>query len=262
MYEQPQLPLDNFHAPQEDLDAEERAFFDAEIQRREREDDERAYAAKDMRDSYERAAAVGARRQGPHSATEKQLAFLTKLSGERDWSHLGPDEPVALTIRAALRHTWVDKVEASQAINELLKIRPKSTDAGGRKPMGTLPAGRFALQGSDGIVRFYSVRHGNKDTRWEGYTFISQLSGAPGSYVEHKMPKSERDRIAAELGRDISAAARLYATKTERCSFCESPLTDVRSRAAGWGETCAGKHGMPYPSLRAAQELLGETGTE
>lgn len=261
----------NDHQPipfgQSEEDADEARFFAAEEQRREREDDERAYAAKDLRDSYERAAAIGAPRQGQrvrtNGATEKQVAFLKKLSKERDWSSLRGTVNED-SIEAANQGWFVDKKEASQAIDALLRIRPPQRTVPTKtatSPSG-IPAGRYALIEVDGIVRFYSVRHGKAGGRWEGYTFVNGLIGNPGSYIETRLSKATRELVLSKVGADIQAAAKLFGQKTKHCTFCDSELSDIRSRAAGWGEKCASNHSLPYPSLREAQELLGETGTK
>lgn len=42
-----------------------------------------------------------------------------------------------------------------------------------------------------------------------------------------------------------------------RCGRCFGPLTDVRSRAAGYGKACAVHAGWPYPTRGEARAILG-----
>lgn len=188
--------------------------------------------------------------------SEKQRNFILSLSAERIEGWSGSFNEVK-DVEA------LSKSEASARITALLalpKIAPRASydkSVNGGPGDAPIPDGHYALADEDGQVRFYSVKAGKN--RWEGYTFIKGLIGSPGNWTEIKLGRSEREAIAAKIGADWLASARLYGEKFTRCSFCESPLSDPRSRAALYGETCAGNHGLPYPSLREALATLGES---
>lgn len=60
-------------------------------------------------------------------------------------------------------------------------------------------------------------------------------------------------RIEAKLVAFATAPAQVAAEHgrlTGRCCFCNRPLTDERSTAVGYGQTCAGHYGMPWGSER------------
>jgi hypothetical protein len=48
------------------------------------------------------------------------------------------------------------------------------------------------------------------------------------------------------FSRDPAGAASAYGKRTGRCCFCKKRLTDARSTAVGYGETCAGHYNLPW----------------
>lgn len=117
-----------------------------------------------------------------------------------------------------------------------------------------IPDSRYALvDGPDGNARFYGVNtpeHG----KWRGFTFVVHLVGRPGAYAEYPVKGEWRALTLAALAvpADAEAAARLYGRLTDTCGRCGSELSNVQSRCAGYGETCAGHLGWYYPSLAEA----------
>lgn len=126
------------------------------------------------------------------------------------------------------------------------------------KAKADIPAGRYALM-INGRLRFFKVDKPTKG-RWVGYTFIRELFGAPGSFREEAVrSSSQRDNILGLIvNAGASEAASLFGQKLGCCGRCMSPLTDVRSRAAGYGETCARHLGWTYPSQDEAYAMLNE----
>lgn len=126
-----------------------------------------------------------------------------------------------------------------------------------------LPAGRYALAGMDGVVRFYKVDHGSaRSKRWAGFVFVRGLLGSPGAWREVDLSRAERDMIKAKLADDPQAAASLFGQKYRVCGNhkCLSPLSNPQSRAAGYGPDCAANHGWWYPTLAEALVILRERG--
>lgn len=209
-------------------------------------------------DSYERAMVAGSPRQGRQRVpiSEAQRSYILSLSSQKlaDWT--ASAEQVAEV-------DALSKSEASARITALkaMPYLPKKSADAPATDLPEIPDGHYALTGEDGIVRFYSVKAGGPSRSgkdWTGYTFIKGLIGSPGSWTEIRLGKSERATVQERIGADWMAALKLYADKFERCGFCDSPLSDVRSRAARYGETCAGNHGLHYPTKAEAIEILGE----
>lgn len=128
-----------------------------------------------------------------------------------------------------------------------------------------LPAGRYALAGEDGVVRFYKVDHGSpRSKRWAGYVFLEGLLGSPGAWREIRLSAAERNMILAKLADDPQAAASLFGQKFRVCGNhkCLSPLSNPQSRAAGYGPDCAANHGWYYPTLTEALRILHERGED
>jgi hypothetical protein len=124
-----------------------------------------------------------------------------------------------------------------------------------------VPEGRYALQGDDGVVRFYQVDKPT-DGRWKGYTFLKQLFGSPGDWRKERINARQNrplyNRVMSAIAADVAGAFRLYGQKTEQCGACHSPLSTTRSRAAGYGKKCADTHGLWYPSEAEARAILNE----
>lgn len=110
------------------------------------------------------------------------------------------------------------------------------------KPMAfaaqTPPDARYALQDVD-AVRFYQVKSGKG--RWDGYTFLDLLVGAPGDFRSFPVKGAARKAVMDRLAADPKAAAKRFADEFSCCAACMSPLTDSESRARGLGPVCAEK---------------------
>lgn len=120
-----------------------------------------------------------------------------------------------------------------------------------------VPAGRYAIMIAEKL-RFFQVDKGKG--RWAGYTFMSELFGAPGDFTKDAIRNKElrADYLGRIEAAGLAESAALFGHKLGCCGRCLSPLTDVRSRAAGYGETCAGHMGWPYPSEHEARVQLRE----
>lgn len=96
-----------------------------------------------------------------------------------------------------------------------------------------VPAGRYALETEDG-VKFYRLDR-PKEGRWAGYVFLKVQASDDLYGIRNQ---AERDRIIAEIGKDILGAERLYGQELGKCSRCGRTLTDETSRAYGMGPDC------------------------
>jgi hypothetical protein len=155
---------------------------------------------------------------------------------------------------------FVSKRDASALIDFLQSgactRKPKPAAASEPKAQ-EVPEGKYALAGDDGIVRFYKVDRPAKG-RWAGYVFVNGLIGAPGSFNEVKLGRSTQRDILSALAKAPEEAARLFGRKFKICGYCSSPLSLLRSRASGYGETCAHNHGYWYASQKEAEAMLAE----
>jgi hypothetical protein len=101
-----------------------------------------------------------------------------------------------------------------------------------------VPAGRYALRGEDGVVKFYRLDRPTQG-KWAGYTFL-KVQASDDLYLIRN--RAERDRIIAEIAKDTLAAEQLYGRELGKCSRCGRTLTDETSRAYGIGPDCRSKY--------------------
>src|SRR5690606_6457189 len=106
-----------------------------------------------------------------------------------------------------------------------------------------VPDGRYALPAEDGHFVFYKVNTPTEG-QWAGRTFVVQLIGSVGSWAEQRLSGQVAASVCARIAEDPEEAARMFGIKAEACGYCGSPLSNIQSRAAGYGETCAAKHGF------------------
>jgi hypothetical protein len=107
-----------------------------------------------------------------------------------------------------------------------------------------VPAGRYAVTGKTGEVRFYSVNAPTKG-KWAGYVFISRLiAQGEMDYAEVKIPNPQhRQALLAWIARDPAQFSAAYGHAMGRCGVCSRVLSDSESLARGIGPICAGKMG-------------------
>jgi hypothetical protein len=191
--------------------------------------------------------------------TDRQRGFILRLLNEIDGSQ--PD----LNAEAMEMYDGLSKREASKAIDGLIERRDRVRASRPAQPAAKVerqdrevPEGRYALAGeaTDGEVEFYQVRYG-KSGKWEGFLFLDAFVGSPtdgrGIPVRKRQQPELYRRVLADIAADVTEAAARFGREIRHCGFCMSPLTDDRSRAAGYGETCAGNHGLPYPKASEVQ---------
>lgn len=126
--------------------------------------------------------------------------------------------------------TAASEVAREEAINP----GPGTTPA---KVEVEVPAGRYALRGQDGVVRFYKLDRPTQG-KWKGYTFLKVQASDDLHPIRNK---AEKARIIAEIGQDTLAAEQLYGRELGKCSRCGRTLTDETSRAYGIGPDCRQK---------------------
>jgi hypothetical protein len=137
----------------------------------------------------------------------------------------------------------LERDEVSGIITMLKGFQENKATDSSKADYRNVPAGRYALHIVD-TWKFYRVTDGKG--KWKGYKFIKRLIGAPGDYQESQLPREERMAIMKRLEADPRQAMVDYGKQTKHCGRCMSPLTHKRSRAAGYGEKCAGILGWPW----------------
>ena len=191
-------------------------------------------------------------------ATEKQVAYALSLIDQHNTDSLGvtTDWRIAETMMDVMDHKSVSKSEVSDLINAL-KLCPLKP-----QPGDDVPEGKYAVENNEGIIQFWEI---DKPTqgKWAGRTFINMLVGSPGSWrTLRQTPRVTRNEAMEKIKADPAGAARLFGIKTRTCGRCSSPLSNIRSRAAGYGHHCANLVGWPYPSKAEAVAILNERGED
>lgn len=164
-------------------------------------------------------------------ATDKQIAFLTKLSIERNTATA---EDIA-----KLAEQGLDKHTASLMIDSLMKTRPTHNTKPATPKLPDVPAGHYALVNSNDHKTYFFKVDRPTEGRWAGYTFVKRLSGDN----ELRVDREESRHILAAISRDPLEAATRYGHETNSCGICHRRLTDETSRTLGIGPVCLKKFG-------------------
>lgn len=188
---------------------------------------------------------VGARQAtyGQAPATVRQLEFLATLRKERV-----VDEALAGDIAFELEQpSGPSRKIVSELIDDLLKAphtRSHQTLHGPKQNvlpdhLREIPAGRYAVDGADGKLRFVKVDR-PEDGAWAGWTFVSTQAGDEFHRLQHDQANKALTRIHEAGARDASVR---YGRELGQCGVCGRTLTDENSRAAGIGPVCVMKAG-------------------
>ena len=173
-------------------------------------------------------------------ATDNQHTFVAKLVTERDTDGMNDAYRARISDILAGRGKPLTKAGASTLIDGLLTLPHRSAPCAPAEPTAvTVPAGRYALDGS-GVNEtvFYRVDR-PEEGKWAGYTFVSRLEGPS----EERVPRTQKEGILARIAEDPAAASARYGREIGACGVCGRRLTNDDSRAAGIGPVCASKMG-------------------
>jgi hypothetical protein len=167
---------------------------------------------------------------GAKPISDAQRRFLDFLLAKMDTA--GTDfvaqAAVAVTTRQA------------SAIIDALKILPAKPVAAPapRADAASVPDGKYALVGEDGILRFYQVDNVTSG-KWAGWTFVKVQAGS--DYFPIK--GNAKTAILAKIAADPKAAMARYGHELGHCGKCGRELTNPESILAGLGPICAGRLG-------------------
>lgn len=182
-------------------------------------------------------------------ATDRQKAYVRSLLAERTGN--STVEMIRLALNVVRENNALTSSFISGVIDSLLDIQVNNST--------NVPDGRYALPAEDGHFVFYKVESPTTG-KWVGYTFVSQLVGSVGDWQEVRLARWVADSVKTRILSNVEEAARMFGIKAKACSYCSSPLSNVQSRAAGYGETCAHNHGFYYPTEVEAKDILAERG--
>ena len=166
------------------------------------------------------------------TATERSINFLVDLSATRT-PHVKEE---------AIR-SWAAGVPwqaVSKKIDELKTMPKVVADSKDKSPLPDVPAGRYAVDGEDGTLKFYRVDRPTEG-RWAGYTFVKVQAS------DELHPVKGRIASAAILNKIVAVgpqeAMLRYGREIGSCGHCGRTLTNEESRERGIGPVCAGKMG-------------------
>lgn len=173
--------------------------------------------------------------------TERQRELLLKLLREKDMTGVTEDKLTAA--REAAEGRTMTKVKASELITWAI-ARPNHQQAHERSVRNDpevfdqfpdVPAGRYAVENEEGILRFYTVDRPDKG-KWAGWVFVAVWASdekhpirgnAAKKTILEKIMEAGPKQAAERFGREIGA-----------CAICGRTLTDPVSREIGIGPIC------------------------
>lgn len=103
----------------------------------------------------------------------------------------------------------------------------------------SVPAGRYAVTGEDGVMKFYRIDKPTKGA-WAGYTFIKVQAG--DEYHKIRGMRAEHT-ILTKVAVNPAEASMRYGREIGACGVCGRTLTDPNSISDGIGPVCATKMG-------------------
>lgn len=180
----------------------------------------------------------------PSPATQRQLDFIRDLTTQKDLVSLSPEQRAALIQPDEFWQTGttrLTKAKATRVIESLLSLPRRAregyeptTHMAERLAVG-VPAGRYAVEGNDGLLKFYKI-------------WVSQDVTRLSVYVEHGPDDSELKyhKIQVAVLNKIKAAgirqcAIRYGLEIGACSNCGRRLTNHISRELGIGPICGAR---------------------
>ena len=149
------------------------------------------------------------------------------------------------------RAATVSKRRASEWIDSLLALPDKESAEPKARPANRfrddVPAGRYAVEGSDGTTDFYKVDRPTEG-RWAGYVFVKLLIASGGHGVESLSeqriaPVASRTVLGRIAEAGVQESMQRFGREIGSCGHCGRVLTNEDSRALGIGPVCAGKMG-------------------
>lgn len=144
-------------------------------------------------------------------------------------------------VRECSAASYAAKGIAAKRVNVPTRVVPTAAPVvtAPRVDVNDVPAGRYALDKGNGVVKFYVV---DKPTegRWAGYTFVKHLASDTEYAVRDR---TARDIVLKAIAADVQGAMEAFGKLIGRCGHCNRTLTNDESRAVGIGPVCRGRMG-------------------
>lgn len=163
-------------------------------------------------------------------ASDRKVNYLVDLAAQR----------TPRVTEDAIR-TWAQTVHwsvVSAKITALLAM-PVVTAKPAVVPTPDVPAGRYAVDGEDGALKFYRVDRPTEG-RWAGRTFVNVQAS---DELHPIRGRAAANAILAKIAVDPRTAMVRYGHELGHCGYCGRTLTDPVSRERGIGPVCASKLG-------------------
>jgi hypothetical protein len=161
---------------------------------------------------------------GNELATDKQIAYLEALRDGKDLSQLSAEQRAWL---ADADFKVIAKQRASDVIAKLKEQPWAAKDDKSKLP--EVKDGRYAIPGTDGTLKFYSVKNG------EHKIFVNVWA----SDARWPVKGAARLPILEAIAADPEAGPR-FGKEIGACYVCGRTLTDDTSRSLGIGPVCRG----------------------
>lgn len=205
----------------------------------------------------------------PESAPQRRefTASTNQINMIKDMFFERYPEQEAKELFEAIDWNKVDTRNLFQAIFQGLKKTPRLPKKTAPVVVDQAPAplmeGIFTVEFEDGTYKTLRVRRQGEDANFRpGQLLLAFLSGQDNvhSYTnfgevsttgqvkiwfKHRPNTVLAEAVKVLVG-DQVACAKAYARHSAHCSFCNRPLTTPESLDAGYGRTCAEKHGLPW----------------
>ena len=176
--------------------------------------------------------------------SESQRSYLKDLLGKKDMA--GVDGEKLDSVWKSLRISedpeeyGMSKGQASRLIDWCL-TRPDKPREDPRvehahiSELPDVPAGRYAVDNEDGVLRFYSVARPNEG-KWKGFTFLNVWASDEQHPV--KGAAAVRTILQKIIDAGIKESAEQFGQEIGCCAVCGRVLTDSDSRSIGIGPVC------------------------
>lgn len=184
-------------------------------------------------------------------ASPKQISFIKDLIDRKNLN----DTAKALTVLAKIAANKLDKTEASQLIDELIKApvrvtsTPAATSAGKLQAiLAEVPKAKYAIpmdeidlgidEKVNGDILFIEVRE------YMNVLYMRRLHGAPGNFNRSKLNFKDTELLIELVKKNPLKYTQLFGEVHKCCGKCGAELTDQLSRELKLGPRCRKEFGF------------------
>lgn len=160
----------------------------------------------------------------------------------------GREERAAATqarVRAAIGTPAVQALPGTPVVANKADLYAKADALAARAPVGRYALRRDVPTADGNDITFFEVVEFKSGPR-KGVRRIFQIISNGSGFTQMRLPVEHQIFALGHILADVASAAGLFGRTLEICAFGPHPLTNTRSRAAGYGETCAKNHNLPW----------------